>query len=107
MPTNSADPVMETKLERDNGIAVLTINNPARRNAFSVPVKADMWKHLNELMADKSCKAIVLTGAGAIFCSGGDVKGMGDKKQGRPDYLTRRWQRSESSSGVMSLLISG
>jgi len=107
MASNPGNEIMETQLQREGDIAILTINNLSRRNAFSVPVKADMWKHLNELMADKSCKAIVLTGAGGTFCSGGDVKGMKDKKDVKPDYLSRRLQRSESSSAVMELLISG
>lgn len=66
-------------LERKDDIVVLTLNNPARRNAYSAEMKDLLMQHFTELMADKSCGAIVLTGAGGNFCAGGDVKQMRDR----------------------------
>ena len=39
------------------------------RNALSVPVRDEMFAHMQQLIDDKSCRAIILTGAGGFFCS--------------------------------------
>ena len=106
----SADPkqeVMEMQLRREGGIAILTINNVARRNAWSEPVKADCLRHLRSLLGDKTCRAIVLTGAGGVFCSGGDVKSMKTKGEEKRDYLWRRASRSGGSSEIVPMLMAG
>lgn len=62
-------------LERDatTGVATLTLNRPARRNAFNVEM-IDAWADgLRELAADTAVRAIVVTGAGKSFCAGGDL----------------------------------
>ncbi len=60
----------------DNGVAVLTMNRPERRNALS----GDMLEALGRMLAwcesDPAVAVVVLTGAGGAFCAGGDVKGM-------------------------------
>src|SRR3954468_13753888 len=90
--------VMETQLRREDSVAVLTINNVARRNAFSEPVREDMRRHLKALSTDATCRAIVITGAGGTFCSGGDVKGMKDRGGAGDAYPPRRLERSGGSS---------
>ncbi len=106
----SAEPkqeVMEMQLRREGGIAVLTINNVARRNAWSEPVKEDCLRHLRSLLGDKTCRAIVLTGAGGVFCSGGDVKSMKSKGEEKRDYMWRRLSRSGGSSEIVPMLLAG
>lgn len=108
MSVNSNQEVMETQMHREDDIVILTINNPLRRNAMSDPVKDDMRRHLKSLMADRTCRAIIVTGAGGAFCSGGDVKNM--KKttaETKRDYLWRRFDRHNSSSDIMLMLLSG
>ena len=63
----------------DNGIVVLTLNNPSRRNAYSMEVKQGLRTLLPELMDDPTCRAIVLTGAGGNFSAGGDISQMRDR----------------------------
>ncbi|MBI2943291.1 MAG: enoyl-CoA hydratase/isomerase family protein [Candidatus Wallbacteria bacterium] len=67
------------------GVAVVAINNPPV-NALSEPVFRDLAALLTELDADKSVKAIVLTGAGSIaFIAGADIKQiaeLGSPEQG-------------------------
>jgi len=58
-------------------VAVLTLNNPAKRNAFSVPMRESLFGHLHELERRDECRAIVLTGAAGQFCAGGDIGEMG------------------------------
>ena len=66
----------------DEGVAVLTLNRPERRNALSADMIAALARVLGALEHDDTVGCIVLTGAGSAFCSGGDVKGMAEA--GRP-----------------------
>ena len=60
----------------DQGVLTLTINRPAARNALTKEMLEALAKQLANAEADDSVKCIVLTGAGAGFCAGGDVKRM-------------------------------
>jgi 2-(1,2-epoxy-1,2-dihydrophenyl)acetyl-CoA isomerase len=67
----------------DDGVAVLTLNRPERRNALSGPMLGALASTLERLEVDDDVGVIVLTGAGGAFCAGGDVKGMaGDGDSG-------------------------
>ena len=66
----------EIEIARSDGIATLTMNNPGARNALSAEMKADFSAAVADVAADPSVKAVVLTGAGGVFCAGGDIRGM-------------------------------
>jgi len=57
-----------------DGITTLTMNRPAARNAMSPEMMVGFAEALPRLAADRSVRAVVLTGAGTAFCAGGDVK---------------------------------
>jgi len=61
---------------RDGATAILTLDQPARRNALAMPMRQSLVDALNRIEADTSIRAIVLTGAGGTFCAGGDISGM-------------------------------
>lgn len=61
-----------------DGVAVLTMNRPDRRNALSGPMLTAMGSVLAHVESDDNVGCLVLTGAGGAFCAGGDVKGMAD-----------------------------
>ena len=58
----------------NNGVATLTMNRPDARNALTREMLAAMAAALPRLAADPAVRAVVLTGTGKAFCSGGDVK---------------------------------
>jgi len=58
------------------GIAVVTINRPQRRNALNLEVKERLADAVGKLGADKSVRVIVLTGAGSYFVAGTDIAEM-------------------------------
>ncbi len=60
----------------DRGIARLTLNRPDARNALSDELMQQLRHHLQTLAEDDEVRAVVLTGAGDVFCAGGDLKGM-------------------------------
>ncbi len=66
----------DLRAEIDGGVAVITMNRPERRNAFSQAMMSAMAAVLAQAEADEAVGCVVLTGAGGAFCAGGDVKGM-------------------------------
>ena len=71
------------------GILVLTMNRPARRNALSREMLAAMAEQLARAEADPAVRVVVLTGAGGAFCAGGDVKAMAAGRDEGIDLDTR------------------
>jgi len=67
---------MRVTEERDAGVLTLTLDYPERRNALAVPLREDLHRILEAAQGDAEIRAIVLTGAGGVFCSGGDISGM-------------------------------
>jgi enoyl-CoA hydratase/carnithine racemase len=57
----------------DNGVATVTLNRPARKNPLTFESYAELRDTFRALVHDKNVKAVVITGAGGNFCSGGDV----------------------------------
>ena len=60
-------------LTRDNGLATLTFNAPDRLNAVSRKMIAEIKDCWEELAADASVRAVLITGAGRGFCAGADL----------------------------------
>jgi len=64
--------IQEIVLERRDGVVVLTLNAPQRRNSLTEPMAIELLDACNEIDADSTIGAVVLRGAGGYFCSGGD-----------------------------------
>ena len=60
----------------EDGVAVLTMNRPERRNALSEAMLGALARVLEEAETAEDVGCVVLTGAGGAFCAGGDVKAM-------------------------------
>lgn len=64
-------------LRRDHGgVATLTLNRPAQRNALSVALMTALQAELDRIKDDRSVKVVVIAGAGPGFCGGHDLKEM-------------------------------
>src|SRR3954453_4916830 len=59
-------------------IRVLTMNRPDQLNAMSAELCEALHRELDRLALERSCRAIVITGAGRGFCAGVDLRGYGD-----------------------------
>lgn len=55
-----------------DGVAVVTLDNPGRRNAIDASLAAALVQTCDAVDADPTVGAVVLRGAGGYFCSGGD-----------------------------------
>ena len=60
--------------EDRDGVATLTMNRPAQRNALSMALMAEMIGALEAIHGDPNVKAVVIAGAGPAFCAGHDLK---------------------------------
>ncbi|MGB7181335.1 MAG: enoyl-CoA hydratase/isomerase family protein [Burkholderiaceae bacterium] len=63
-------------MSRQDGIATITLNRPEVLNAINDAMRGELIDAFTVADADKSVRAIILTGAGKGFCSGGDIAGM-------------------------------
>lgn len=75
-PSRAGEPAMHLHESRDGPVLTLTIDYPARRNALALPLRERMAAVLEAAEGDATVRAIILTGAGGVFCSGGDISGM-------------------------------
>ena len=67
----------------DQGVGVLTMNRPDRRNALSGAMTAAIARVLAQFEVDDDVGCVVLTGAGGACCAGGDVKAMAEKPRSK------------------------
>ncbi len=89
------------KVERQDGIAWITLNRPDKRNAMSPQMHFEMCEILDELEFDSASKVIVLTGAGDAWCAGQDLKLFFRDLEDKPAASARahtashywRWQK--------------
>ncbi|XP_039868881.1 ethylmalonyl-CoA decarboxylase isoform X1 [Simochromis diagramma] len=63
-------------LKQDSGIAVLTINNPSRMNAFSGSMMIDLEERVSQLENWPEGKGLIVQGAAETFCSGSDLNAV-------------------------------
>ncbi|MGY1839161.1 MULTISPECIES: enoyl-CoA hydratase-related protein [unclassified Modestobacter] len=79
------------------GVARLTLDSPADRNALSRAMRAQLRTALDDALADDAVRVVVLDHAGRVFCSGMDLReatGGASGDQGVrefPELLTRLW----------------
>src|SRR3989337_2313115 len=79
------------RLERPSeGVALLTLDNPEMRNAMSEEMTSSWVAAIDELAADSSLRAVVVTGAGSAFCSGGNTSWIASEPDASVDQLRTR-----------------
>jgi len=61
------------KIEKQQRIAVLTLNRPDKLNAIDLQLKREIHRALDELEADNDVRVVIMTGAGRAFSSGHDM----------------------------------
>jgi 2-(1,2-epoxy-1,2-dihydrophenyl)acetyl-CoA isomerase len=73
---NSKNSSMETiKYELQENVALITFNRPEALNALSLQLTKDLFSAVRKAIEDKA-RAVILTGEGRAFCSGGDLREM-------------------------------
>ena len=69
----TSGPVLSEKV---GAVAVVTLNRPDKLNAIDIPLRLALAGAIEAADRDSSVRAVVLTGAGRAFCSGGDIASM-------------------------------
>jgi enoyl-CoA hydratase/carnithine racemase len=64
------------KIDREGPVVTLTIDDPDTRNALSPELTRSLVQALDDVNADLSVGCVILTGAGEVFCAGGNIKDM-------------------------------
>lgn len=76
-------------VQHDDGVRTLTLDSPENRNALSARLLEELEEALRDATRDEDVRAIVVTGAGTVFCSGADLSERGSAAPNRmPDILT-------------------
>ena len=87
-------------LRRDGHIAIITMNRPHAMNAVNAAMSMAMQDAIDEFVADPELRVGILTGAGAAFCAGADLKEVAAKRSLiGPDQVERGF------GGIMKQLI--
>lgn len=68
---------MSIDLDIADGVATVTINRPAARNAITIEMREQLWTTFEALGENDEVRVVILTGAGEDFCAGMDVTEMG------------------------------
>jgi 2-(1,2-epoxy-1,2-dihydrophenyl)acetyl-CoA isomerase len=89
---------MNVRFEKEGAIATLTLNRPERLNAMADPMWDALHAHLGTIATDDGIRAVILTGAGRAFCSGGDVTGMA-----KSDIVSGRARSQRRHRAVLAL----
>ena len=63
----------------NDGVAVITLNRPQQANALNDQMIHELFDAAFRCDADASIRAVVLTGAGKVFCAGGDLQSMAEQ----------------------------
>jgi enoyl-CoA hydratase len=86
-------------------VELLTLNRPDQLNAMSAELCEALHSELERLAADRSCRAIVLTGAGRGFCVGVDLRGYGSAptNDGSDDARDRLGNQEHMSRLILRL----
>ena len=84
-------------MDRDGPVVVLTMNRPARRKAMTLAMFGRLSDAWDEIDADKTIRACILTGAGDHFCAGMDLRAMAGDADTTDDYdVAGRMERDGS-----------
>lgn len=70
-------PYKNVILEKEETLAIITLNRPEVNNAFDLPMMVEIDDAINDVSQDANVRVVIITGAGKAFCAGGDVSYLG------------------------------
>lgn len=76
--TPTFEAMREIRAERDDAVMTLWLNRPERGNALTTTMLAELLWAVETCTDDESVRALVIRGEGKGFCSGDDLRGMGE-----------------------------
>ncbi len=79
-------------LDKEAGVAILTLNRPDQLNAITLPMAESFGRALDEVDKDDSLKVLIITGTGRGFCSGLDVSTFAQVEERAQTEATYAWR---------------
>jgi feruloyl-CoA hydratase/lyase len=76
-------------VSKQNGIGLITLNRPEKKNAMNPQLHEDMTSALEDLRYDDEARVLVITGAGGTFCAGMDLREFFHELKDRPKEYDR------------------
>ncbi len=70
--------------EKKDGVAVITLNRPEKRNAINLQLSRELMQALDEAEKDDEVRAVILTGGPKCFCAGADLAAVQASESGEP-----------------------
>ncbi|WP_134220442.1 enoyl-CoA hydratase/isomerase family protein, partial [Pelotomaculum sp. FP] len=83
-------PFEDILFARKGPVATITLNRPDNYNALTPNISSEMMAALEMCRNEREIRAVVLTGSGKAFCSGGDIKYFEEFAGSNPDEPVRR-----------------
>jgi 2-(1,2-epoxy-1,2-dihydrophenyl)acetyl-CoA isomerase len=74
-------------IAREGAVAILTLNRPEAANSIDAPLARAMREAVEALDRDPSVRALVIEGAGKMFCGGGDLASFAKEERGAAAYV--------------------
>ena len=79
--------------ERTDGVVLLTLNRPEKRNALSAELIHELSQVFARLQNDDTLRVVILTGAGDAFCAGTDISELENLTEADPTRVSARGQQ--------------
>src|SRR5687768_956380 len=79
--------------ELTNGVGILTLNRPDKRNPLSVEMLDELSQALANFRAYNNLRAVILTGAGDAFCAGTDISELTNLSEEEARHVSLRGQQ--------------
>jgi 2-(1,2-epoxy-1,2-dihydrophenyl)acetyl-CoA isomerase len=86
-------------LEKEQGVAVITLNRPDRLNALGTRILNDLTAAIDEVSGDDEVRVVVFTGSGRGFCAGADLV------EPSPFAAEERWLRVKPMARYGNLML--
>ena len=90
-------------VEKNSGVANIQFNRPEALNALSAEMRLELTSAIIDIRDDKDIRAVILTGKGRVFCSGGDIKGMSSPTS-IPTLYDRRERQKNAHRFIVELI---
>ena len=91
------------RYEVTKGVATLTLDRPAQRNAIDLQMRDEIAHCLAALKRDRDVSALVITGAGGAFCAGGDLRNIGSAQLDAAGWRQRMKDAHEWVGALITL----
>lgn len=91
-------------LERDEALAIITFNNPARANVLDLPMAQAFASAIEQIAGDDTVRALLITANGKQFCAGGDIHAFADTSRPLVEILRELLEPVHAAMAMLSMM---